>query len=434
MLNNKLKFFLIFKFFISVFVVTYAFSGGTIDSNYKYAWGDYLGWVNFGCDNCNVRITDSGLSGYIWSENYGWINLSPEKGGVKNDGKGNLSGYAWGENIGWVDFNNVKIDNLGRFHGEIKTNNYGSISFKCNYCDVRTNWRFSESRTPEQPKNGIISGFFSGGGGIGGISSPSGNNFSVAINNNEPYTFNKIVELTLEGGDFNTYEMVISNFSDFRDAKKEPYKKKKTWDLCQGIEKCTTGKYTVYVKFFVFAAKDFPVTSNVGASSVVSDDIFYLEKGEPTFLPSLVDKTSSILKKTLVTTKKIIPSIRKETKAEEQQIVSLAKMDTSIFDKNWRLLTYTKTEGNLIDFIAPALASEIKRLTAKVDFQQPANLNLGFVLANVFGVLTFPFESFFNLIISLILLLIVFYSYRYLRFKKIKRKNQGSLIIENINQ
>lgn len=427
MFNNKLQFFLLALFFIGL--SAYAFGEGTIDQNYKYAWGDNLGWVNFGCDNCNVRITDSGLSGYVWSENYGWINLSPENGGVKNDGKGNLSGYAWGENIGWLDFSGVKIDESGKFRGKVKTDNYGDINFDCSYCDVRTNWRSSSgSGTPDQTKTGIISRIFGSiGGGISGPV-PTEKNFSIVINNNEPYTFNKIVELTLEGGNFNTYEMAISNFPDFRDAKKEPYKKKKTWDLCRGLEKCSTGKYTVYAKFFVYGAKDLPVTSTVGASPVVSDDIFYLEKGEPTLLPTLIDKTSSLLKKTLATTKKIIPSPKRETKAEEQAAL-LTKKGTSIFDKNWRLLTYTKTEGNLIDFVAPGLAAEIKRLAAGTNFQQPANL--GFALANVFGFLTLPFKNFLNLIISLLILLIGFYSYRFLKFKKIKKKGQSSLIIEN---
>ncbi|MCM8787152.1 MAG: hypothetical protein NC935_03770 [Candidatus Omnitrophica bacterium] len=432
MFINKFKFFILALFLAVVNV--YAFIEGTIDQNYKYAWGDYLGWVNFGCDNCNVKITDNALSGYIWSENYGWINLNPENGGVKNDGKGNLSGYAWGENIGWLDFAEVKIDKSGKFQGKIKTDNKGVINFDCSYCDVRTNWRISEAGSggSEQTKaDGIISRIF--GGGVGGISGPAltGKKFSVVINNDEPYTFNKVVELTLEGGDFNTYEMAISNFADFRDAKKEPYKTKKMWNLCQGIEKCSTGKYTVYAKFFVFAVKDLPITSTVGASSVVSDDIFYLEKGEPTLLPTLIDKTSSVLKKTLATTKKIIPLTKKEPKAEEK-IIALTQEGSSIFDKNWRLLTYTKTEGNLIDFVAPGLTSEIKRLAAKNNFQQ--STNLGFVLANILTFLTIPLKSFFNLIISLFILAIVFYSYKYLRSKKIKRKSHGSLIIENINQ
>ena len=90
---------------------------GTIDSTYKYAWGENIGWVNFGCDNCNVHVTDSALSGYALSETVGWINLED----VVNDGQGNLSGLAWGENVGYIKFNPTNgggvINSFGGFTG-----------------------------------------------------------------------------------------------------------------------------------------------------------------------------------------------------------------------------------------------------------------------------------------------------------------------------
>ena len=70
---------------------------GTIDSTYKYAWGENIGWVNFGCDNCNVHVTDSGLSGYALSENIGWIYLGDI---TNNSGGGTLSGYGWKMPVG----------------------------------------------------------------------------------------------------------------------------------------------------------------------------------------------------------------------------------------------------------------------------------------------------------------------------------------------
>src|SRR3989338_1774900 len=79
-------------------------SEGTIDSSYKCAWGENIGWVNFGCDNCNVHVTDTALSGYALSETVGWINLED----VVNDGQGNLSGLAWGEKIGYIKFKTTK--------------------------------------------------------------------------------------------------------------------------------------------------------------------------------------------------------------------------------------------------------------------------------------------------------------------------------------
>ena len=71
-------------------------TNGTIPDD-RYAWGENMGWVNFGCDNCSVAVTDSAVTGYAWNENYGWINLSPTNGGVTNNSEGNLGGDAWAE-------------------------------------------------------------------------------------------------------------------------------------------------------------------------------------------------------------------------------------------------------------------------------------------------------------------------------------------------
>jgi len=118
---------------------------GTIDSTYKYAWGENIGWINFGCDNCNAHVTDSGLSGYALGENTGWIYLSD----VVNDNEGNLSGYAWGENIGWIKFNptngGVIINSSGEFTGSALSENVGWIIFGGDY-KVKTDWRPASSR------------------------------------------------------------------------------------------------------------------------------------------------------------------------------------------------------------------------------------------------------------------------------------------------
>lgn len=122
----------------------FAFAISNIDPNYKYAWGDTIGWVNFGCDNCNLNIGDDKITGYAWSQNYGWINFSPSNGGVLNDGNGNLSGYAWGENLGWIDFSNVRINpSTGEFSGYaiIIENPRGTINFDCLNCKIKTYWR-----------------------------------------------------------------------------------------------------------------------------------------------------------------------------------------------------------------------------------------------------------------------------------------------------
>jgi hypothetical protein len=119
---------------------------GTIDSTYKYAWGENAGWVNFGCDNCNVQVTDSGLSGYALSENIGWIYLGDI---TNNDGDGTLSGYAWSENTGWIKFNptngGVIIDSSGEFTGSALGENIGWIIFGGDY-KVKTDWRPRSAR------------------------------------------------------------------------------------------------------------------------------------------------------------------------------------------------------------------------------------------------------------------------------------------------
>ncbi len=107
-------------------------ASGLIDSIFKYAWGENIGWINFGAGTGNVRVTDSGLSGYAWSDNYGWINLNPPTAGVTNDGYGDLAGYAWGENLGWVDFNDVAINSSGEFIGyAVIENNSSRVNFNC---------------------------------------------------------------------------------------------------------------------------------------------------------------------------------------------------------------------------------------------------------------------------------------------------------------
>ncbi len=142
-------------------------TNGTIDSTYKYAWSENIGWINFACDNCNVQITDSAMTGYAWSANYGWKNLNPSTSGVSNNSEGTLSGSAWGENTGWIDFSGVTIDSSGYFSGYASGTVTGQISFNCantSSCGssdfkVRTDWRPVSTRD---------SGSGAGGGGGAG--------------------------------------------------------------------------------------------------------------------------------------------------------------------------------------------------------------------------------------------------------------------------
>jgi len=150
MVEKKPTKYLKFIVFLMLFVSSvFAFSkspvfasstDGTIDSSSKYAWGENIGWVNFGTSNGNVHVTDSALSGYALSETVGWINLD----GVANDGEGNLSGYAWGENVGYIKFNptngGVTINLSGEFSGSALSENVGWIIFGGDY-KVKTDWR-----------------------------------------------------------------------------------------------------------------------------------------------------------------------------------------------------------------------------------------------------------------------------------------------------
>lgn len=136
-----------------LFSVSHAFASetnGTIDTTDKYAWGENIGWINFGCSNCSVSVTDQGLTGNAWSPQYGWINLDPLQSGVENNAEGVLSGFAWSSNLGWIDFTGVTINSSGEFLGyaTIKSDS-SQINLNCingNSCSsadfkVKTDWR-----------------------------------------------------------------------------------------------------------------------------------------------------------------------------------------------------------------------------------------------------------------------------------------------------
>lgn len=157
--SRKLTRFIFLRSFVVIFIffifspANYAFASetqGTIDGTYKYAWGENIGWLNFGCNGCGVSVTDTGLSGHAWSRQYGWINLSPSVSGVLNNAEGTLSGYAWSSNLGWINFSGVAINSSGEFLGyaTIKSDN-SRINFNCanaSSCGsadfrVKTDWR-----------------------------------------------------------------------------------------------------------------------------------------------------------------------------------------------------------------------------------------------------------------------------------------------------
>ena len=168
MKKHKIQIFLIILFSLFFFRTGLAFASeteGTIDETYKYAWGENIGWLNFDCDECNVRITDSELSGYAWSRQYGWINLNPATSGVENTTEGILSGFAWSSNLGWIDFSGVTINTTGDFLGyaTITSDNSG-INFNCINADscsgadfkVKTDWRPASVRQSDSSSGYIL--------------------------------------------------------------------------------------------------------------------------------------------------------------------------------------------------------------------------------------------------------------------------------------
>lgn len=251
-------------FLISPFCVSASTTNGTIDSTYKYAWGENVGWINFGTSGGNVHITDSAITGYAWSENYGWINLNPTNGGVLNDGSGSLSGNAWGENLGWINFGNVSIDSSGNFSGTATVSNDSSqISFNCASCSVKTDWRPASSRTVSQ---GVVSSV-GPAPTIFGLNSGSGSNifegFTVKINNGAKETNLRDVNLTLYGG-FDSKRMVISEKSDFSDATTMAYSTSTIFTLSP-----SDGEKTIYAQFYNQEGKVSPIISaNINLKTV----------------------------------------------------------------------------------------------------------------------------------------------------------------------
>ncbi|MCX6752459.1 MAG: peptidoglycan-binding domain-containing protein [Candidatus Nomurabacteria bacterium] len=135
-LKNTLVFVFMFGFFVPTFSLA-SNTNGTIDSTFRYAWGENIGFVDFGSSAGNVHITDSAISGSFYGENIGWIDLST----ITNNNEGVLSGYAWGENVGWVDFSKVTIGSDGVFSGSAYNGNVGWITFGAGDNKVVTDWR-----------------------------------------------------------------------------------------------------------------------------------------------------------------------------------------------------------------------------------------------------------------------------------------------------
>ena len=392
--TKNLIYVLLLTLFISGFFVVFNKSAlasstdGTIDSTYKYAWGENIGWVNFKCDNCNVHVTDSGLSGYALSENIGWIYLGDI---TNNNGGGTLSGYAWSENTGWIKFNptngGVIINSSGEFTGSALGENIGWIIFGGDY-KVKTDWRPRSARPacnnssdddgdgktdyPADPGCSSLddtdetdaAAAPSGGGGMpvqwnNPPKAPEGG-FRVLINNDAQYTDNPTVTLTLFGRP-EAARMVISNnpeFSGIDSTGQITYQDSYQWNLCRGRASCLEDEYTVYVKFFASWGK---------SSGVVSDSVIYQKE-----IP-IIEKIKEAPKKIIEEIKKVpealkplIPEFLKpkppETKPPEVPIEELVSKETPLaFQGKWQLLP----SEPIREFVLAPLPKGIRNLAQK---------------------------------------------------------------------
>lgn len=225
-------------------------TNGTIDAVNKYAWGENIGWINFGTVSGNVRVTDSGMSGYALSETVGWINL----GNVVNDGEGNLSGYGWGENIGWINFNPVNggvvINSSGEFTGSALSETVGWIIFGGDY-RVKTDWRAQTLRPAcnnarDDDGDRLID--YPADGGCDSLNDNNENNGAVFILPPKPNISNiNIVisdsgEASLQNLLPNIYQIAISRTPDFEDVSWQNFDAEKFKTIGQTPE-------TLYIKF-----------------------------------------------------------------------------------------------------------------------------------------------------------------------------------------
>ncbi|MFH1769262.1 MAG: hypothetical protein ABH833_01190 [Parcubacteria group bacterium] len=115
---------------------------GNINTS-SYAWGQDIGWLNWGTSEGDITVDHEKLTGYAWGENVGWISLNCSNTNscatvdykVSNTQEGVLSGYAWGENVGWINFRPTygggSINTAGQFMGYIWGENVGWISLNC---------------------------------------------------------------------------------------------------------------------------------------------------------------------------------------------------------------------------------------------------------------------------------------------------------------
>jgi len=379
---------------------------GTIDSSDKYAWGENIGWLNFGTTEGDIHITDSALTGYIWGENIGWISLNCSNGEntcgtvdykVANDDEGTLSGYAWSENTGWINFNptygGVTINSSGEFLGYAWGENIGWIVFNCATTDscstvdykVKTDWRPQSARTPTPTcGDGTCNGSETcsscpadcgscGGGGGGGLPPEAYNSptvpeggFKVLINDNATETNSLKVILTLKGGP-NTKAVWISENADFPEGYQVSYNSSLNQVSISRTLSSGEGEKTIYAKF---------CTQWGRCSEVVSDSIFYKKEVSeekpiaklppPEVTPPVEKPKEPFIEKVPEILKPLVPEFLKpkppEAKPSEVPIEELVPKEAPLaFQGKWQLLPPKPIK----EFVLAPLPKEIRKLAEK---------------------------------------------------------------------
>lgn len=217
-------------------------SGEDIDSTYKYAWNDVIGWIDFnpgivkvrdnyleeyanssvgyiqlncstsppgGTDDCasynNWKVSNSEgtLSGWAWNDAIGWISFDAATAGSSyfygvtiNPTTGDFSGWAWNDIVGWISFNKINCDADDNGFTD-SVNNCGgdnSTTVAYNY-KVKTDW-IPSSGGGESAGGDLTSSVFDTGtpGGVafntimwkGNLNDPNGGavNFQIASSDN----------------------------------------------------------------------------------------------------------------------------------------------------------------------------------------------------------------------------------------------------------
>ncbi len=148
-----LAIFVVLVFLISHFslLISTVVAATNIDSVYRYAWNDVVGWIDF-YSTGRVGVYSDRLEGYAASSvGYIALNCNSTPNGnicgasnfkVSNDGNGNLSGWAYSDAIGWISFDSATAGSsyfyqvtinptTGDFSGWAWNDIVGWISFNC---------------------------------------------------------------------------------------------------------------------------------------------------------------------------------------------------------------------------------------------------------------------------------------------------------------